>query len=288
MVRVERRRPADSVVLNDIRDQALAEMAGGEDRSLYYAEWSADPKLDVDDRARLGARPTRPSATSSSEETIAARLKTDPRQRVQDRGALPLGRRPRLALAAERLGRLCRRPTSRSSRTRPTFLAIDVSLDRRHAALVAVQQLDGGRLGAHLLQTWEADGAIDDLEIAGAVAPIARKLRARSVAFDRYTAISHRAAARSVGIPIGDCSGAAFSQACDETLSSMVAGRLVHGAQETLTEHVLGCAKKTTSRRRVAHRPQGLLRHDRRRRRDGHGHSTMPTKPVPKAEMYFA
>jgi hypothetical protein len=35
-----------------------------------------------------------------------------------------------------------------------------------------------------------------------------------------------------------------FAQACDELLSSMVHGRLVHGAQDALTEHVLACVKK--------------------------------------------
>jgi phage terminase large subunit-like protein len=83
--------------------------------------------------------------------------------------------------------------------------------------------------------------------IASAIAPIARSLNARSVAFDRYTAAGIASRLASVGIPVGDCSGAMFVQACDELLSSMVHQRLVHGAQEALTDHVLACVKKPYS-----------------------------------------
>ncbi len=228
-----------SLVLNDMRRQALAQSEPG---TIYYAEWSADPALDVDDPA--GWAQANPSLGHLiGTDVLEARLSTDPR---------PVFETEALCRWVDVLDSPwppnawadCADPDLDLAEGAPTFLAVDVSIDRRHAALVAVQVLDDDRLGAHLLETWTADGAIDEMSIAGAIAPIARQLNARSVAFDRYTAAGIASRLASVGIPVGDCSGAMFAQACDELLSSMVHGRLVHGVQDTLTEHVLACVKK--------------------------------------------
>ena len=231
-----------SVVLNDIRRQALAEAKPSD---IYYAEWSADPMLEVDDPQ--GWAQANPSLGHLIDvDVIRGRLKTDPRPVFETEA-------------------LCRwvdvldspwppnawadiaNPDIELEQGLPTFLAVDVSIDRRHAALIAVQQLPDDRLAAHLIQTWVADGAIDDLAIASAIAPWARKYNARSVAFDRYTAAGIASRLASTGIPVGDCSGAQFAQACDELLSAMVHGRLVHGAQDQLTEHVMSAVKKPYS-----------------------------------------
>jgi phage terminase large subunit-like protein len=276
---------ADSVVLNSIRDQAIATMAGGEDRSLYYAEWSADPKRDLDDRdGWVEANPSLGHLITA--DTIAGRMKTDPVNVFRTEALcqwVDVLDSPWPADAWQN----CGDPALAIHPTAPSFLGIDVTPDRRSAALTLVQQLDDGQLGVHLLQTWEADGAVDDLAIAQAVAPIARKLQARSVAFDRYTAISIAQRLAAVGIPIGDCSGSAFYQACDETLSSMVAKRIIHGNQETLTEHVLGCAKKTTSDggwRIVRKGSSGTIAAAVAMVMALH----YAAKPLPKAEVYFA
>ena len=276
---------ADSVVLNSIRDQALAEMAGGQDRSLYYAEWSADPKRDIDDRE--GWAEANPSLGHLiTEETIAARRKTDPVNVFKTEALCQWVDVLDSPWPADAWAD-CSDDALAISTDAPSFLGIDVTPDRRSAALTLVQQLPEGKLGVHLLQTWEAEGAVDDLEIAQAVAPIARKLRARSVAFDRYTAISIAQRLSSVGIVTGDCSGSAFYQACDETLSAMVAGRIIHGSQETLTEHVLGCAKKTTSDggwRIVRKGSSGTIAAAVAMVMALH----FAAKPLPKAEVYFA
>jgi len=231
-----------SVVLNDLRRQALGQSTPG---NVYYAEWSADPQLDVADPvAWAQANPS--LGHLIDDDTLAGRLETDPRA-VFETEALcrwvdvldsPW---PHNAWAD------CADLDLELVAGAPTFLAVDVSIDRRHAALVAVQKLDDDRLAAHLLETWTADGAIDELAIAGAIAPIYRRLAARSIAFDRYTAAGIASRLASVGIPVGDCSGAQFAQACDELLSAMVHGRLVHGAQDGLTAHVLACVKKPVS-----------------------------------------
>jgi phage terminase large subunit-like protein len=129
----------------------------------------------------------------------------------------------------------------------PTWIGMDVSIDRRHAAAVAVQLKDENLLTATLLKTWYADGAIDELLIAQEIAPVARDLQARAVTFDRYTAAGIASRLASAGIPVGDCSGAEFAQASDELLSSMVHGRLKLAEQDILIDHLLACARKPYS-----------------------------------------
>ena len=271
-----------SVVLNDMRRQALAQSEPG---SVYYAEWSADPLLDVDDPvAWAQANPSLGHLIDP--EGLASRLKTDPR---------PVFETEALCRWVDVLDSPwppnawadCADPDLELTKGAPTFLAVDVSIDRRHAALVAVQVLDDDKVAAHLLDTWTADGAIDELSIAGAIAPIARSLNVRSVAFDRYTAAGIASRLASAGIPVGDCSGAMFAQACDELLSSMVHGRLVHGAQDALTEHVLACVKKP-----VADGGWRIVRRQSAGPIAGAVALVMAThfalRPVPRAEVMFA
>jgi len=276
---------ATSVVLNSVREQAVGAITGGDRGPLYYAEWSAGPQRDLDDRD--GWAEANPALGHLIPvEALAARRKTDP---------APIFETEALCRWVDVLASPwppnswldCHDPTLELAADAPTFLGIDVTPDRRHAALVAVQQLEEGRLGVHLLETWEADGAVDDLAIAQAVAPIARKVRARSIAFDRYTAGAIASRLASAGLPVGDCSSSAFYQACDETLSAMVAKRLVHGGQQTLTDHVLACARKQGSDggwRIVRRSSAGTIA----------GAVAMvmavhyAARPLPKAEVFFA
>jgi phage terminase large subunit-like protein len=271
-----------SIVLNDMRRMALAQSEPG---NIYYAEWSADPHLDVDDPvAWAQSNPSLGHLIDAG--VIEGRLKTDPRP-VFETEALCRWVDVLDSPWPPNAWAECADPDLELTVGAPTFLAIDVSIDRRHAALVAVQHLDDNKVGAHLLETWTADGAIDELAIAGTVAPIARKLGARAVAFDRYTAAGIASRLASVGIPVGDCSGSQFAQACDELLSSMVHGRLVHGAQDALTEHVLACVKKP-----VADGGWRIVRRQSSGPIAGAVALVMAThyalRPLPRAEVMFA
>ncbi len=231
-----------SVVLNDLREKALTQTKPG---AIYYAEWSADPMYDVSDPA--GWVQANPAIGHTVDiDTIREAYETDPRP----------------VFETERLSRWVANIQSpwppnavvdaveadlEFIKGLPTWLAVDVSIDRRHAALVAVQMREDETLAGHLLRTWFADGAIDDMLIASEVAPVAREYSARSVSFDRYTAAGIASRLASVGIPVGDCSGGEFAQASDELLSAMVHGRLKLQDQETLIEHLLACAKKPYS-----------------------------------------
>ena len=230
-----------SVVLNDLREKALAQAKPG---AIYYAEWSADPTYDVADPA--GWYQANPALGHTVDvDTLEESYRTDPRP----------------VFETERLSRWVSLMDSpwppdavadsvadvKLVKGLPTWLGLDVSIDRRHAAVVAVQLESEDRLTGHLIKTWYAEGAIDDLLVASEVAPIARDFNARAVTFDRYTAAGIASRLAQAGIPVGDCSGAEFAQASDELLSSMVHGRLKLAQQDTLIEHLLSCARKPYS-----------------------------------------
>ena len=238
---------ATSVVLNRLRDQALKSIsAPGSDPTLYYAEWSAAPTKRLEDRE--GWYQANPSlGYLITEETLEARYRSDPENVFRTEALCQWVDVLDSPWPPEAWAN-CMNQDLYFDADLPTILAIDVTPDRRHAALVAVQQLDEKEnISAYVLETWEADGAIDDLAISGAIAKHARALKARVVGFDRYTAAGIAARLASVGIPVADCSGIAFATACDELLGAMVSGRLQHSGQETLTEHVLSSARKATS-----------------------------------------
>lgn len=250
---------ATSVVLNRVRDQAVRAIAApGTDDTVGYLEWSAPPGCKLDDReAWCAANPS--LGLTLTEETLEARVRSDPPDVV------------RTELLCQWVDTL-ESPWPADAWTdahqaglelvpgRPTWLALDIAPNRRTGALVAVQKLtdaDGDmlllpgtapdRYAAFLVDTWSADGALDELAMAGDVAEVARQLEACVIAYDRYTAAAVAARLASAGFATEDTSGARFAQACDELLSAMVTRRVVHGGQAALTDHVLACAKKPAS-----------------------------------------
>lgn len=233
---------AHSIVLNRLRAQAERAIADpGSDESIGYWEWSAAPGARLDDpEAWRQANPALGHMVAAS--TLAARVKSDPPDVV---------RTELLCQWVDTMDSPWPPDAWSSCRTEveldlglPTFLAFDVTPDRRDAALVAVQPGHDDELRAFLLDTWHADGALDDLKVAGDVAEQTRHLGAQIVAFDRYTGSAIAARLASAGLPVQDVSGPRFVQACDELLSAMVSRRLRHAGQDTLTEHILACARK--------------------------------------------
>jgi phage terminase large subunit-like protein len=237
---------AGSTVLNSLRDQALQSIANGEPGPLGWWEWSAEPGAKLDDTdAWVAANPALGHLVQP--ESLLARIKSDPPEIVRTEmlcqwvetldSPFPAG------TWAE-----CYHENLELDPDLPTFLAIDVTPDRRDAALVAVQQLDedAENLAAFVLDSWHADDTIDDRKVAGQVATRAREYHARVVAFDRWTAAGIASRVAQVGIPVGDVSGSAFTQACDELLGAIVSKRLRHAGQPLLTEQVAASARKQT------------------------------------------
>lgn len=233
---------AHSTVLNDLRTRALAQSTP----RIGWFEWSADPTLPAsDETAWLQANP----AIGHGRVTL---------ETLRDAYAMDAPR----AFETERLCRWtdslespwpygafekCLQSDLALEPGPPTWLAIDVSPNRLRADLVAGQLLDDGRTAIGLVATWTSETAVDNLAIAQEVAKWARSYSARAVAFDRWTGAAIASRLASAGIPVGDVSGAAFAQACDETLGAMVNGRLVHAGQPILNDHVNACARKSLS-----------------------------------------
>lgn len=251
---------ASSVVLNRLRAQALEAIADpSADPSVCYLEWSAPEGCQLDDRD--GWAQANPAlGRTITVDTLAARRRGDPPEVFRtealcqwvDTLASPW---PHGAWDAGLVADVELDTTGE----RPTWLGVDVSLDRREAALVAVQlvdealEIDGVLPGlgpprylAVLLDTWHATGAVDELAIAGDVAEIARTLNVRELCFDRYTAAGIAARVATAGIPTVDVSGAEFAAASDGLLSAMCTDppRVVHTGQNVLTDHLQACAKK--------------------------------------------
>lgn len=130
---------------------------------------------------------------------------------------------------------------------KPTVLALDCTPDRRRADLVGGQLLDDGRIAFSIMQTFGTDGALDDMFIASEVAKWARTYNAEVIAFDKWTAANVAARLASARFPVVDYSGGTFAQGCDEALSAMNSGRLVHNSSEDLISHFNGCARKSTA-----------------------------------------
>lgn len=232
---------AYSTVLNGLRDKALTFKSD----ALGWFEYSADPNLNIADRE--GWYQANPALGHLiDEDAIEEDLmtSTDAAFRTESLclwvSAIESPWTPGSFEA-------CAFDDLPMQATSPTWLAVDVSPDRKRADLVATQILDDGRIGVWLLAKWESTTSVDEMMIAGDVAKWAKKFRSRVVAFDRYAAASIASRLASSGIPVGDCSGMQFAQACDETLAALQAQRIAHNSDPELSAHFMACARKPAS-----------------------------------------
>lgn len=131
----------------------------------------------------------------------------------------------------------------RLSKNLPSFLALDVTPDRRHADLVVAQQLPDGRTAVAILHSWDSETTVDDVKIAADVSKYAREWQAQKVGYSKWNGANIAQRLMQAGFPMADVSGQFFAQACDETLAAMTSERLVHFGQSELTAHVSSCVR---------------------------------------------
>lgn len=229
---------AHSTVLNDLRQAALT----NSDKLTAWLEWSADPKLSVSDRE--GWYQANPALGHLiSEDVIESASKLDKPEAFRTES---------LCLWVDNMDSPwpigswddARDITLQLGPGLGTWFAVDVTPDRRRADLVAGQQLPDGRVAVGILQSWESNYALDNTKIAADVAGLARAYSVQKVAYDKWTAAEIAQRLQQVGIPVEDISGAAFAQACDETLSALTSGRIVHAGQPDLDLHMNSAARK--------------------------------------------
>jgi hypothetical protein len=123
-----------------------------------------------------------------------------------------------------------------------TWLAIDLSPDRRHASLCGAQKLGNEQFVVKLLHTWTNELQLDDKAIANELADYARKYPTEYVLYSRKTSGAVAARLAPAGIPVFDMDNA-YPQACDEMLSAINSGRLKHRGQSQLSEEVLAAVQ---------------------------------------------
>ena len=124
-----------------------------------------------------------------------------------------------------------------------TWLAIDLSPDRRQAALVASQRIDGDRFQVQLLQTWTNPGYLSDKVIANDIADWYRKFNVLKIAYSARTASAVAARLVPAGLPCEAIDGQLYATSCDEFVSAISSQRLAHGNQEELTNHCLSAVR---------------------------------------------
>jgi phage terminase large subunit-like protein len=128
----------------------------------------------------------------------------------------------------------------------PTIFALDVSVTKRDASLVAGQIQEDGRMAVGVVATFHSDQQVDELKIAVEVNEWARKYKPRMICFDKYTSMTIAERLSLSGQKIQDMSGLVFYQACSDLLDSIVNRRLVHNGQTELVDSINSCAAKET------------------------------------------
>ena len=127
-----------------------------------------------------------------------------------------------------------------------TVFAFDVSPSKRMASLCAGQILPDGRIGVGVLQQWQNDVAINDLEVAVGIKAWADIYRPRQIMFDKYATQSIADRLANAGQVVEDCSSNNFYQACGDLLDAMVNKKMVHNGQRSIIESFDNVAAKVT------------------------------------------
>ena len=226
-----------SVVLNGFRERALAAIGGAND-DIGYFEWSAPTEDIQDPKNWIAANPA--IGHTINIDNIKAVLNDPPDvvlTEVLCRWVVAIS----AAVDSASWGN-CLDMSVDLDIDKTTWLAIDLSPDRKHGALVAAQKLGDERFVVKLLHTWKNDLQLDDKEIANELADYARKYNVENVLYSRRTSGAVAARLAPAGIPIHDMDSD-YPQSCDELLGAINSGRLRHRGQSALTEQILSAVQ---------------------------------------------
>lgn len=132
----------------------------------------------------------------------------------------------------------------------PCVVAVDASLRRDHTAVV----LDQYRDGVHhvLLYTFRPEddpaGIVDHDAVAALIRDLCAQYHVRRAVCDRAYFLRSMRELAAEGLPIEDFAQTHqnMARACQRLYDAVSGGRLRHGGDAVLTEHVLGAAAKET------------------------------------------
>ena len=225
-----------SVVLNSFRDRAMASIGGVIDDIAYF-EWSSP----TDEITLENARHANPAMGVTIHEDNIRSVLNDPPNVVMSEVLC------RWVVAIQNIvdaaaWNNCLDKTVDLDPEKTTWLAIDLSPDRKHASLVGAQKIGNEQFVVKLLHSWSNDLQLDDREIANELADYARKYPTEYVLYSRKSAGAVASRLAPAGIPIFDMDGS-YPQSCDEMLSAINSNRLKHRGQSQLTEEILAAVQ---------------------------------------------
>jgi phage terminase large subunit-like protein len=231
---------AFSSVLNDLRSRALSYPP----TSLGFWEYSADDFAKINDKdAWYQANPA--LGYLIDEETIAEAIATS---------SIEASRTETLcqwvsALKSPWAYRSFEDCTVQDLVIEPgplTVFAMDISVNKKMASLVAGQLREDGKVAVGVIAQFESQVAIDELKMAIEVNEWANKYRPRMICFDKYSTMSVAERLAQSGHKIQDMSGTVFYQACSDLYDALVNARIVHIGQASLVDSMNNCAAKET------------------------------------------
>jgi phage terminase large subunit-like protein len=232
-----------SIILNKMRERALAQIAGAED-SLAWFEWSGVPDVPIDvtsEKFWESIKMANPSlGFTIHPDNIRAVLHDDDsiiRTEVLCNWVDTIN--PVIAPEAWKNCKI----EKKLDPDKTTWMGIDLSPDRKHGALMAAQRLGKDEFLVVLLNTWDSPAPLDDKMMANQIADWVKKFSTQMVAYSIRTSANIAARLKPAGIPVESIDGADYAQACDEMLSAVNAGRLKHIDQPELNKQVLAAVK---------------------------------------------
>jgi hypothetical protein len=232
-----------SVVLNKMRERALATILT-DDLSLGWWEWSAPPEIKFDGSATFweGVAQANPSLGHTIHPDNIRAVLNDPEDIVRTEVLCQWVSTINPVIHPSQW-QACAVEGLRLNDNADTWLAIDLSPDRRQAALVASQRIDKDRFQVQLLQTWTNPGYLSDKLIANDIADWYRRFSVLKIAYSARTASAVAARLVPAGLPCEAIDGQPYATSCDEFLSAISSGRLAHSNQEELTKHCLSAVR---------------------------------------------
>jgi hypothetical protein len=232
-----------SVVLNKLRERAISTTLGVKDEIGWF-EWSADPSIKFDNSSKFwqGVAQANPSLGHTISQRNIEAVLSDPEDLVRTE-VLCIQVDTINPVVHPTLWDSCRVEGLRLDPEADTWLAVDLSPDRKMGALVASQRLEGDQFQIQLLQTWSNTINLDDRALANEIAEWVRKYPVELVAYSARTASAVAARLVPAGIQIQAIDGQEYAQACDEFLGAIASQRLTHSGQDELTRHCLSAVK---------------------------------------------
>ncbi len=229
-----------SVILNRMRERGLAAAAGSDD-PIGWFEWSAEPGCAIDDMK--GWQQANPSLGHTIHIDNLRSAMSDDESIIRTELLCQWVSQINPAINPSSWTECAHEGTLTLDREQPTWMAIDLSPDRKAAALVAAQRLVGDKFCVVLLETYSNPVSIDDKDLANSIAVWTKRYSVETVAYSRQTAGAVASRLIPAGIPTTAIDGAVYGQACDEMLSAITSQRLVHTNQAELNKQVLSAVK---------------------------------------------